>query len=44
MPADVVTAPQENRKPGENPGRYRHYMRGGSALDESRSLEQSEKA
>ena len=44
MPADVVTAPQENRKPGENPGRYRRCMRGGCALDESRSLGKPEKA
>ena len=44
MPADVVTAPQENRKPGANPGRYRRCMRGGNTLDESRSLEKSEKA
>ena len=41
---DVVTAPQENRKPGVNPGRYRRCMRGGATLDESRSLEKSEKA
>ena len=41
---DVVTAPQENRKPGVNPGRYRHCMRGGSLFGESRSLEKSEKA
>ena len=44
MPADAVIAPQENRKPGANPGRYRHCMRGGSAFGESRSLEKSEKA
>ena len=44
MLADVVTAPQENRKPGVNPGRYRRCMRGGATLDESRSLEKSEKA
>jgi len=30
VPAEAVTAPQENRKPGENPGRYRHCMRGGT--------------
>ena len=41
---DVVTAPQENRKPGVNPGRYRHCMRGGPASDESRSLGKPEKA
>ena len=41
---DAVTAPQENRKPGVNPGRYRHCMRGGSLFGESRSLEKSEKA
>ena len=41
---DAVTAPQENRKPGANPGRYRHCMRGGSLFGESRSLEKSEKA
>ena len=40
----MVTAPQENRKPGENPGRYRRCMRGGCALDESRSLGKPEKA
>ena len=44
VPADAVTAPQENREPGENPGRYRHCMRGGSAFGESRSLGQPEKA
>ena len=44
MPVDAVTAPQENRKPGVNPGRYRRCMRGGTTLDESRSLEKSEKA
>ena len=44
MPADAVTALQENRKPGENPGRYRHCMRGGSLFGESRSLGKSEKA
>ena len=44
MPADVVTASQENREPGANPGRYRHCMRGGPTFDESRSLEKSEKA
>ena len=44
MPADAVTALQENREPGENPGRYRRCMRGGTTLDESRSLEKSEKA
>ena len=41
---DAVTAPQENRKPGVNPGRYRHCMRGGSLLGESRSLGKPEKA
>ena len=41
---DVVTAPQENRKPGVNPGRYRRCMRGGITLDESRSLGKPEKA
>ena len=41
---DVVTAPQENRKPGVNPGRYRRCMRGGTTLDESRSLGKPEKA
>ena len=41
---DVVTAPQENRKPGVNPGRYRRRMRGGTTLDESRSLGKPEKA
>ena len=41
---DAVTAPQENRKPGENPGRYRRCMRGGTTLDESRSLGKPEKA
>ena len=40
----AVTAPQENRKPGENPGRYRRCMRGGATLDESRSLGKPEKA
>ena len=44
MLVDVVAAPQENRKPGENPGRYRHCMRGGSAFGESRSLGKPEKA
>ena len=44
MLVDVVTAPQENRKPGENPGRYRRCMRGGTTLDESRSLGKPEKA
>ena len=44
MLVDVITAPQENRKPGENPGRYRHCMRGGSVQGESRSLGQPEKA
>ena len=44
MLADVVTAPQENRKPGVNPGRYRRCMRGGATLDESRSLGKPEKA
>ena len=44
MPVDAVTAPQENRKPGENPGRYRRCMRGGATLDESRSLGKPEKA
>jgi len=42
---EAVTAPQENRKPGENPGRYRHCMRGGTHnKDESRSLAKAEKA
>ena len=41
---DVVTAPQENRKPGVNPGRYRRCMRGGTTLDESQSLGKPEKA
>ena len=41
---DAVTAPQENREPGANPGRYRHCMRGGPTFDESWSLEKSEKA
>ena len=41
---DAVTAPQENRKPGANPGRYRRCMRGGATLDESRSLGKPEKA
>ena len=40
----MVTAPQENRKPGENPGWYRRCMRGGATLDESRSLGKPEKA
>ena len=44
MPAEAVTAPQENRKPGANPGRYRHCMRGGSLFGESRSLAKAEKA
>ena len=44
MLVDVVTAPQENRKPGVNPGRYRRCMRGGATLDESRSLGKPEKA
>ena len=44
VPADAVTAPQENRKPGVNPGRYRHCMRGGSLFGESRSLGKPEKA
>ena len=44
MLVDVVTAPQENRKPGVNPGRYRRCMRGGTTLDESRSLGKPEKA
>ena len=44
MPADAVTALQENRKPGENPGRYRRCMRGGTTLDESQSLGKPEKA
>ena len=44
MLVDVVTAPQENRKPGENPGRYRRCMRGGTTLDESWSLGKPEKA
>ena len=38
MPADAVTALQENRKPGENPGRYRRCMREGFVLSESWSL------
>ena len=29
MPVDAVTAPQENREPGGNPGRYRRCMRVG---------------
>ena len=44
MLVDVVTAPQENRKPGVNPGRYRRCMRGGTTLDESWSLGKPEKA
>ena len=44
MPVDAVTAPQENRKPGANPGRYRRCMRGGTTLDESRSMGEPEKA
>ena len=28
----------ENSEPGENPGRYRRCMRGGTARDESQSL------
>ena len=44
MPVDAVTAPQENREPGVNPGRYRRCMRGGATLDESRSLGKPEKA
>ena len=40
----MVIAPQENRKPGGNPGRYRHCMRGGSLFGESRSLAKAEKA
>ena len=44
MPADVITALQENRKPGENPGRYRRCKRGGTTLDESQSLGKPEKA
>ena len=40
----AVTAPRENRKPGANPGRYRHCMRGGSVQGESRSLGKPEKA
>ena len=44
MPVDAVTAPQENRKSGANPGRYRHCMRGGPLLGESRSLGKPEKA
>ncbi len=38
------SGPGENRKPGENPGRYRHCMREGFAHDESRSLGKPEKA
>ena len=34
----MVTAPQENRKPGESPGRYRRCMREGFVHGESRSL------
>ena len=44
MPVDAVTAPQENREPGVNPGRYRRCMRGGATLDESQSLGNPEKA
>ena len=44
MPADAVTALQENRKPGEIPGRYRHCKWEGVVQGESRSLEKSEKA
>ena len=44
MPVDAATAPQENREPGVNPGRYRRCMRGGTTLDESRSLGKPEKA
>ena len=44
MSVDAVTASQENREPGVNPGRYRHCMRGGDTFDESRSLGKPEKA
>lgn len=36
--------PGENSESGANPERYRHCERGGSARDESRPLEKSEKA
>ena len=38
MPCRYLRVCMENRKPGANPGRYRHCMRGGHVCDESRSL------
>ena len=38
MPGSSLPGASENSESGENPERYRHCMRGGTAHDESRSL------
>ena len=38
VPPALLLEPAENSESGQNPGRYRHCMRGGAAQDESQSL------